>query len=112
MSMVNSSFAYWFWRLYDGGITYPLGLVLKMPLFYDSLSVEDKMFFRDVGREMVDKANDFIVTKTNVGIQENIKFPRMYRDRLNRRLLDVIGVADNEKIFDIVHSNMALEVNV
>ena len=112
MSMVNSSFAYWFWRLYDGGITYLLGLVLKMPLFYDSLSVEDKMFFRDVGREMVDKANDFIVTKTNVGIQENIKFPRMYRDRLNRRLLDVIGVADNEKIFDIVHSNMALEVNV
>ena len=36
--LINSSFAYWHWRLFDGGITYPISLLLKMPIFYNSLS--------------------------------------------------------------------------
>lgn len=111
MGMVNSSFAYWHWRLYDGGITYPSGLFLQMPVFMDALSQEDMDFCRETGREMMDCAQSFVVRKANVGVQENVKFPRTYRDRLNRRFLDALGIKDDESIFDIIHSNMALEEN-
>lgn len=110
--MVNSSFCYWHWRLYDGGITYPKGLLLQMPLFYDKLSREDKSFFHVKATEMVKKAHEFIVTKNNIGIQENIKYPRKYRNEINQRLLDIIGIEKESTIFDFIHSNMALEVNV
>lgn len=110
---INSSFAYWYWRLFDGGITYPRGLLLSMPLFYEKLSDADKTFFNNLADEMIRRSNKYKVIKNNVGIQENIKYPRMYRDKINRRLLDILGLSNlNEKIFDIVHSNMALEVNV
>ena len=112
MSMVNSSFAYWYWRLYDGGITYPTGLFLQMPVFTEALPREDVEFCRKIGLEMIGKSDSFVITKANVGVQENVKFPRRYRDGINRRYLDVLGIADDEKIFDIVHSNMALEINV
>lgn len=111
MGMVNSSFAYWHWRLYDGGITYPSGLFLRMPVFMDALSQEDLRFCRETGREMMDCAGSFVVRKANVGVQENVKFPRTYRDRLNRRFLDALGMNDDESVFDIIHSNMALEEN-
>ncbi len=111
MAMVNSSFAYWHWRLYDGGITYPSGLLMRMPVFMDALSREDLDFFRKIGREMMETAKSFAVVKANVGMQENVKFPRTCRDRLNRRLLDSLGISDDESVFDIVHSNTALEVN-
>lgn len=111
MAMVNSSFAYWHWRLYDGGITYPSGLLMRMPVFMDSLSRDDLDFCRRIGREMMDAARSFVVVKANVGMQENVKFPQTYRDRLNRRLLDALGVDDDVSVFDIVHSNTALEVS-
>lgn len=111
--MINSSFAYWFWRLFDGGITYPRGLLLKMPMFYNKLSEEDKQFFREIATEMIESSKKYIVTKNNVGLQENIKYPREFRDKINRKLLDILGLKNiDEKIFDVIHSNMALEVNV
>lgn len=110
--LINSSFAYWYWRLFDGGITYSRGLLLSMPVFYDKLSEEDKLFFRNICTEMIDNSNKYIVTKNNVGVQENIKYPREFRDKINRRFLDILKMDLDEKIFDIVHSNMALEVNV
>lgn len=110
--LVNSSFSYWHWRLYDGGITYPKGLLLGMPVFYERLSSDDKEFFKTVATEMIRDADSFIVTKNNIGIQENIKYPRRYRDEINERLLKILNIGMDAKIFDIVHSNMALEVNV
>lgn len=111
--MINSSFAYWYWRLFDGGITYPRGLLLKMPMFYNKLSEEDKQFFREIATEMIENSKKYIVTKNNVGVQENIKYPREFRDKINRKLLDILGLKNiDEKIFDVIHSNMALEVNV
>jgi hypothetical protein len=47
-----------------------------------------------------------------MGTQENIKFPKKYRDMINTRFLDIIGINEDSKLFDIIHSNMALEVNV
>ncbi len=110
--MVNSSFAYWWWRIYDGGITYPQGLLYQLPLFFEKLSDEDKQFFKEVATEMIARADEFIVTKNNVGVQENIKYPRTYRDRINRRILDILGFEMPEQTLDIIHSNMALEVSV
>lgn len=109
---INSSFTYWYWRLFDGGITYPRGLLLSMPMFFELLTKEDRDFFNDMANEMIKNASNFKVTKINVGVQENIKYPREFRDKINRKLLDILGLDIDEKIFDLVHSNMALEVNV
>ena len=50
---INSSFAYWYWRLYDGGITYPKNLLLDLPMIYDLITEEDKKFFEDTTNEMI-----------------------------------------------------------
>lgn len=110
--LINSSFAYWHWRLFDGGITYPLNLLLKMPVIYDSLSEEDHLFFKETVKEMSGKVNEFIIKKKNVGVQENIKFPRQYRDRINQRFLRILGFKVDNSTIDLIHSNMALKVNV
>lgn len=110
--LINSSFAYWHWRMYDGGITYPRGLLLNMPSFFESLTASDRQFCREISREMIERRAEFVVRKSNVGVQENVKYPRDFRDRINRRFLRILGVNGDESIFDIVHSNMALEVNL
>ena len=110
--LINSSLAYWHWRLYDGGITYPKSLLLTIPVFYSKLSIDDKTFFKDVAQKMISSANDFLITKNNVGLQENIKYPKAYRDKLNQKILDILGIDENANIFDIIHSNMALRVNL
>ena len=103
--LVNSSFAYLWWRVYDGGITYPTGLLYDLPVFYDLLSEDDKMFFENICAKMVSVENNCIVTKLNAGAyQENIKFPKEYRDNINKRLLTILGF-DNNISFDIIHSN-------
>ena len=104
--LINSSFAYWYWRLYDGGITYPRGLMLNMPVFYDKLTKEDKDFFKDIATEMINNSNKYIVTKNNIGIQENIKFPVEYRDKINVKILEILGCKNiTPSIFDDIHRN-------
>ncbi len=110
--LINSSFVYWHWRIYDGGITYPKGLLEEMPVFFDSLSDDERLFFRNTAKDMLKEAKNFVITKNNVGTQENIKFPRKYRDLINREIIHILGQDQNEKDLDVVHSNMALEVNV
>lgn len=110
--LINSSFVYWHWRLFDGGITYPVSLLLKMPVIYNALSEEDHRFFKEIVQEMSSKANEFIVKKNNVGIQENIKYPRQYRDRINQRLLKILDIKVDNSTIDLIHSNMALKVSV
>lgn len=110
--MINSSFAYWYQRLFDGGFTYAKSLLSNMPLFYELLKEEDKRFFNDMATEMINVASCYVIRKNNVGVQENIKFPKEYRDRLNRRLMDILEIDVDEKVFDVVHSNMALEVSI
>ena len=41
-AMFNSSFAYWYWRIYDGGINCPLTIINNIPMFYDILSPSQK----------------------------------------------------------------------
>lgn len=110
--LINSSFAYWHWRLYDGGITYPIGLLLKMPSLYDSLSEDDHRFFKETTMEMSARANEFIIKKNNMGIQENIKYPRQYRDKINQRFFKILNLSVDNATMDLIHSNMALRINV
>ncbi len=109
--MVNSSFAYWHWRLFDGGITYPRGLLLSMPLFFGSLSADDRRFCREMARRMIHERDRFVITKENVGVQENVKYPREYRDAINGRFLKILGLDADAGVFDVVHSNVALEAD-
>ena len=109
---INSSFAYWYWRLYDGGITYPKNLLLDLPMIYDLITEEDKRFFEETTNEMIKNEVKYKIIKNNVGIQENVKFPREYRDKINERIFRILNLDINYKIFDLIHSNMALEVSV
>ena len=76
------------------------------------LSDEDKKFFHDIAVEMIQTEKQYIVHKNNVGIQENVKYPRRYRDLINERVLQILGIRESVSVFDYVHSSMALEVCV
>lgn len=104
--LINSSFVYWWWRIYDGGITYPVGLFNSIPIFYDLLSINDKDFFCKVALEMISNEENYTVTKMNAGkIQENIKFPKKYRDILNERFLKILSSDIDISKFDLIHQN-------
>lgn len=110
--LINSSFVYWHWRLFDGGITYPASLLMNVPILFNTLNEKDHSFFKNMYKEMSSNAHKFVVKKMNVGVQENIKYPREYRDAINRHLLNILGIKMSEHELDKIHSNMALEVNL
>lgn len=105
--LINSSFVYWHWRLFDGGITYPTNLLFNVPVFFNLLTEEDKIFFDNMAKEMISNSSKYIVTKENNGIQENIKFPKEYRDKLNQRFLNILNLEKDASVFDIIHENIA-----
>ena len=111
--LINSSFAYWWWRMFDGGITYPVGLLTSMPIFTDLLSDNDIKFFDELSNEMISIEKDCIATKLNAGsLQENIKFPAKYRDIINERFIKILGTNVKTSNFELVHSNkIFLEVD-
>mgnify|MGYP000746000822 CR=1 FL=1 len=104
--MINSSFVYWWWRIYDGGITYPKGLLNSVPIFYDLLNDDDKKFFSTVAKEMINNESKYIITKLNAGVvHENIKFPKRYRESINNRFLEILSCQENFNQFELIHSN-------
>lgn len=103
--LLNSSFAYWHWRLFDGGITYSSSLLMRLPVLFHCLNENDHIFFKEMFCEMSQRANEFIIKKRNVGIQENIKYPKTYRDAINQKMLGILDLKMDNHIFDIVHSN-------
>lgn len=103
--LINSSFAYFYWRLYDGGITFQKSLLESMPIFYNKLSNGDIEYFSNIAKDMIRNEKKYIVTKNNVGIQENVRFPQDYIDNINNRLLKVLKVNGDSRIFDEIHKN-------
>ena len=104
--MINSSFAYWWWRIYDGAITYPSGLLMDMPIPFNLLSKEDKDYFSSICDEMSANEDRFIITKTNAGsVQENIKFPEEYREKINSRILAILNRSEDSSVFNVIHKN-------
>lgn len=103
---INSSFTYWWWRIYDGGITYPVSLLNDMPLPYNLLNESDKKYFETMANKLIEEENKYIVRKTNAGVaQENIKFPEEYRKQINERILTILGYSLTKDPFDSVHAN-------
>lgn len=107
--LINSSFAYWYWRLYDGGINFNKQLLLNLPVFYDILTEENKRFFENLSEQMMTESEKYIIKKNNKGIQENIKFPIFYRDIINNKMIEILAVYANSSVFDKIHSNRAFE---
>lgn len=103
---INSSFTYWWWRVYDGGITYPISLLNAMPLPFNLLDDSDKIFFSNMSKRLSEEEKKYIVTKLNAGnSQENIKFPDEYRIEINNRILKILGFSAEKNIFQSVHAN-------
>ena len=104
--LFNSSFTYFYWRLYDGGINFPLSLLENIPIFYNLLSEESKVKLHNIAIEMMNKEKDFLIYKMNANkMQENIKFPKYYRDEINGIFLEELGIKKPSRIFDEVHSS-------
>lgn len=104
--LINSSFAYWWWRIYDGGITYPLSLLQQMPIPLQLLTEEDKETLKKLRVKLEKDEHKFIVGKVNAGIlQENIKFPESYRNEINYIILKILGFNTNDNMFKKVHAN-------
>jgi hypothetical protein len=96
----NSSFAYWHWRLYDGGVTYPAGLLEDMPVV-SSLPDDLAQELHGIVEEMIAAEESHLVYKMNAGRpQENVKFPASYRERLDSVLLRAIGSSASPRDFD------------
>lgn len=103
---VNSSFAYWWWRIYDGGITYPVNLLHSMPVPYNLLTPDDKEFFSLMTQKLMESEKFFVITKMNAGApQQNIKFPESYRTEINARILKILGINLNGEAFNVIHTN-------
>ena len=103
---INSSFTYWWWRVYDGGIIYPIGLLNAMPIPINLLTSEDDAFFATITKTLMDEEKKYIVTKMNAGVlQENIKFPARYRELINKRIVGILGSNLDVAMFDKIHSN-------
>ena len=108
--LINSSFTYWWWRIFDGGITYPVSLLNDLPVPFNLLSDSDKDYFSNLAKEMISKEDAYIVRKMNAGVaQENIKFPEDYRKKINQRLLKVLGFEFKKDVFEKVHANKFFE---
>lgn len=108
--MLNSTFAYWYWRLYDGGINCPLTIINSIPVFYDLFSEKQKETLNKIAEEMQQKEKNYLVYKMNAGKkQENIKFPVEYRDRINKLFFEVLGINEKTNILNKIHSSSLFE---
>ena len=99
--LLNSSYCYYFYRLANGGITYPIRLLKKCPVPNILNLPSDFKEYCDI---LINNESDFIVTKKNAGeIQENIKIPAEYRNKLNQYM----SVFFNEENYDFtcIHQN-------
>lgn len=104
--MLNSTFAYWYWRLYDGGINCPLTIINSIPVFYNKLTKEQKEEINNIAEEMQKNESKYLTYKMNAGKkQENIKFPVEYRNKINKIFLEVLGIDKSVNIFNRVHSS-------
>ena len=82
--LINSSFAYWYWRLYDGGFNYSLTLLKNTPVFFDKIKESDKKELLKLAQTLQSKEKDYLVYKKNASeIQESVKFPEIYRNEIN-----------------------------
>lgn len=105
---LNSSFTYWYWRLYDGGINYSLSLLLSMPVYFSKLSKVDLERLHEIAEEMQRSETQYLTYKKNASkMQENVKFPERYRKQIDEIYLHVLDEKYTPDMFDCIHANTA-----
>ena len=83
----------------DGGILFPKNLFLEIPV-PNNILVNDLLI--DFCKELIKQEKHFLSYKKNAGeVQESIKFPTEYRNKLNSILFQDIN-------FEVIHSNKEL----
>ncbi|MCH5167086.1 MAG: N-6 DNA methylase [Erysipelotrichales bacterium] len=108
--MMNSTFAYWYWRLYDGGINCPLTIINTIPVFFDIMNENQLKKLNKIAEEMQSKEKDYLVYKVNAGKkQENIKFPKKYRDEINKLFFEILNIHEDISILNKIHSSSLFE---
>ena len=106
-AVLNSSFAYWWWRMYDGNITYPMYLLKKLPIPKSLLNNEE---LNAVVEEMISKEKDFLsYVKNKNKVQETVKFDTCYRNMLDNIILKSIGSIYDYNVFELIHTNNNME---
>lgn len=102
--ILNSTFSYLWWRIYDGGITLTKQTLLSIPV--PNLSSKEISELVSMGINMED---DYVVNKLNAGKNnENIKFPDNYRKKINLTLLKELNHTDIEdKLFSLHYNNFS-----
>jgi len=102
-AFINSSLCYYWHRMCNGGITYPITLLKDMPIFGEA-TPELKTYCD----KMILEEEQYIVLKKNAGAyQENIKFPMIYHNDLNNLLLNQIDIYNTEILLK-QHNNSCL----
>ena len=106
-AFVNSSLCYYWHRMCNGGITYPITLLKDMPIF-GQVTQELKTYCNN----LIQNEEQYIVLKKNAGAyQENIKFPMEDRFQLTELLLNQIGLHNNLELKK-VHNNSCLTIGI
>ncbi len=105
--LINSSFAYWWWRIFDGGITYPVNLLKSLPIPFNLLNENDFSWFKETASFLKENEAKFVIKKMNAGtVQENIKFPKEIRKQINEKILKLLGFEkEHEEEFKRIHAN-------
>jgi len=109
-ALFNSSFAYWYYRMCDGGIVYPTSLMYNIPLINIPIESELWIKLKAVVTQMNHKEAEYYVYKTNAGnVQQNIKFPDEFRRNLNSIFLEFLGFSDLLYLLETIHKNSVSE---
>lgn len=99
--IINSTFSYLWWRIYDGGITLSKQTLMTMPV--PDIPMEN---LEDLVKEGLAMEERCLVNKVNAGRNnENIKFPEEYRHKVNACVLSTIHLEDIEDTLFSIHSN-------
>lgn len=100
--IINSSFSYLWWRIYDGGITLGKSTLLSLPV----PDIDDNAQLRNIVKDLINLEDSFLVNKLNAGKNnENVKFPSKCREKLNKYLLDYLGLEEKSEQLLSIHSN-------
>ncbi|MBR1747278.1 MAG: N-6 DNA methylase [Clostridia bacterium] len=94
-ALLNSSYCYLWWRMMDGGILIPQKLLMDIPI--PDIRLDRNL--KSVIDEMIRSESKYLVYKKNAGaLQESVKFPHFYREKINNLLFGDID-------FTRIHKN-------
>lgn len=97
--LLSSSYVYMWWRFFDGGILFSKRWLLKTPV--SKMVIGKANDLSAIVDEMIAKEHKYLSYKKNAGKnQESIKFPVIYRNRINSILFN-----EYSQYFDLLHRN-------